>query len=127
VFFWLLVGHAVADFPLQAGPMAVEKCRRSASDLQRTVPWFYWLTAHALIHGGAVFLATQSLFLGLLETVVHWLIDFAKCEGLFGIHTDQVLHVGCKVLWCVLIVYGIPAQIDPYIPPLVRPGRLTSG
>jgi hypothetical protein len=121
VFFWLLVGHAVADFPLQAGPMAVEKCRRSASDLQRTVPWFYWLTAHALIHGGAVFFVTGSLFLALLETVVHWLIDFAKCEGLFGIHVDQALHVGCKVLWCVLLVYGIPGQIDPYIPPVVRP------
>jgi hypothetical protein len=121
VFFWLLVGHAVADFPLQAGPMAVEKCRRSASDLQRTVPWFYWLSAHALIHGGAVFFVTGSLFLGTLETVVHWLIDFAKCEGLFGIHTDQALHVGCKVLWCVLLAYGIPGQVDPYIPTLARP------
>jgi hypothetical protein len=120
VFFWLLVGHALADFPLQAGPMAVEKCRRSASDLQRTVPWFYWLSAHALIHGGAVFFVTGSLFLALLETVVHWLIDFAKCEGLFGIHADQALHVGCKVLWCVLVAYGIPGQVDPYIPTLAR-------
>ena len=122
MFFWLLVGHAVADFPLQAGPMAVEKCRRSASDLQRTVPWFYWLSAHALIHGGAVFFVTGSLFLGTLETVVHWLIDFAKCEGWFGIHVDQALHVGCKVLWCVLVAYGVAADIDAYLPAIRRPG-----
>ena len=69
MFFLLLVGHAVADFPLQAGPMAAEKCRRSPTDLQRDVPWYYWLTAHAVIHGGAVYLVTGSLFLALLETV----------------------------------------------------------
>lgn len=120
VFFWLLVGHAVADYPLQAGPMATEKCRHSHSDLQKSVPWYYWLSAHALVHGGAVFLITGSLFLGLLETVVHWLIDFGKCEGWFGIHVDQALHVGCKVLWCVLVAYGVPGQFDPY---LVVPSR----
>jgi hypothetical protein len=121
VFFWLLVGHVVADFPLQAGPMATEKCRHSASDLQKAVPWYYWLSGHAIIHGGAVFLVTNSLTLGLLETVVHWLIDFFKCEGWFGIHADQALHVGCKVLWCVLIWQGVPAQLDPYLPSIPRP------
>jgi hypothetical protein len=122
VLFWLLVGHAVADYPLQNGPMATEKCRRSTSELQRTVPWYYWLSAHALIHGGAVFWATGSLSLGLLETGVHWLIDFGKCEGWFGIHVDQALHVGCKVLWCVLIANGVPAGWDSHLPTLARPG-----
>jgi hypothetical protein len=121
VLFWLLVGHAVADYPLQNGPMATEKCRRSSSDLQRSVPWYYWLTAHALIHGGAVFWATGSLSLGLLETVVHWLIDFGKCEGWFGIHVDQALHVGCKVVWCLLIANGWPAGWDAHLPTLSRP------
>lgn len=126
MFFALLVGHAIADFPLQAGPMAAEKCRHSTSALQRAVPWFYWLSAHALVHGGFVYGITGSLFLGLLETVVHWLIDFAKCENWFGIHVDQALHVGCKAVWCVLIAYGIPGQIDPYltaVPGLGRPMR----
>jgi hypothetical protein len=120
VFFWLLVGHALADFPLQAGPMAMEKCRRSPSDLQKAVPWYYWLTAHALIHGGAVALVTGSLVFGILETVVHWLIDFGKCEGWFGVHVDQALHVGCKVVWCVLIYYGFPGYLLSF-PPLVQP------
>jgi hypothetical protein len=120
VLFWLLVGHAVADLPLQAGPMAAEKCRRSTSALQKSVPWYYWLSAHALIHGGAVFAATGSLVLGLAETVVHWFIDFGKCEGWFGIHVDQALHVGCKVLW-VVVVYNWPdlAFAIPSVPPVV--------
>ena len=120
MLFWLLVGHAVADYPLQAGPMATEKCRHSTSDLQKSVPWYYWLTAHALIHGGTVFWATGSLSLGLLETIVHWLIDLAKCEGWFGIHIDQALHIACKVVWCVLIANGIPAVWDSHLPTLSR-------
>ena len=113
MFFLLLVGHAVADFPLQAGPMAAEKCRRSPTYLQRDVPWYYWLTAHAVIHGGAVYIVTGSLFLALLETAVHWFIDLAKCEGYTNIHVDQLLHVMCKVVWCLLWANGIPQQLDP--------------
>lgn len=115
MFFALLVGHAIADYPLQAGPMAVEKDRHSTSALQKAVPWYYWLTAHALIHGGAVFLITQSLFLGIAETVIHWFIDFAKCEKWINIHVDQGLHVLCKVAWWLLITSSVARQIDSYI------------
>jgi hypothetical protein len=120
VFFALLAGHALADFPLQAGPIAVEKDRHSQSALQKSVPWYYWLTAHALCHGGVVYLITQSLTLGLLETVLHWLIDFAKCEKWFNIHVDQALHVLCKVAWCVMIYYGMAAELDAYLPTIAR-------
>ena len=124
MFFALLIGHAIADFPLQAGPMATEKCRRSTSGLQKAVPWYYWLTAHALIHGGFVYWITGSLFLGLMETVVHWFIDFGKCEGWFGIHVDQALHVACKALWWALIWQGVAGSIDlswPVIPVVPAP------
>lgn len=106
-FFYLLVGHALMDFPMQAGPMALEKSRHSRTDLQKQVPWFYWLTAHALLHGGAVAYITQSLGFGILEAVCHWLIDFARCEGWYNIHVDQALHVLCKVVWFVLLVNGV--------------------
>jgi hypothetical protein len=115
VFFYLLAAHAVADFPLQAGPMATEKCRHSPTDLQRAVPWYYWLTAHALVHGGAVSLVTGSVSLGLLETVAHWLLDFAKCERWTGMLVDQLLHVGCKVVWCVLLARGVVNPADAYL------------
>jgi hypothetical protein len=106
-FFYLLVGHAMMDFSLQAGPMATEKSRHSTTELQKEVPWYYWLTAHALMHGGAVALVTQSLGLGLLETFCHWVIDFAKCEDWTNIHIDQALHIICKVVWVVLLLNGV--------------------
>lgn len=106
-FFYLLVGHVFMDFPMQAGPMAVEKSRHSKSELQKEVPWYYWLTGHALLHGGAVAWITGSLGLGIAEMLCHWIIDFAKCEDWINIHIDQALHVACKVVWVVLLANGI--------------------
>lgn len=112
LFYLLLCAHAFCDFPLQAGPMAVEKSRHSRSDLQKGVPWFYWLTAHALIHGGAVYLVTRSVTLGLVETILHWVIDFAKCEGWTNIHADQLMHILCRVGYCWLIFAGVAHAWD---------------
>ena len=107
MFFYFLVGHCLVDFPLQAGPMAVEKSRHSTSDLQKEVPWYYWLTGHAILHGGAVALISGSIGYGILETVCHWLIDFAKCEKWTNIHIDQALHVLCKLVWWGMLVNGV--------------------
>lgn len=112
-FWWLLVGHAVADYPLQGEAMATEKDRHSKTPLQIYVPWFYWLSAHALIHGGVVALVTQSIWLGVAETLVHWFLDFIKCEGWTNIHQDQALHVACKGVWAALTPY-VPTQ--PFYP-----------
>ena len=108
--FYLIVGHALADFALQSGDMAKGKNRNIFVDPLGLPPgqkpmviWPYWLTSHALIHGGAVSLITGIWWLGLLEFVVHWGIDFAKCENWTGIHTDQALHVVCKLVWVALI------------------------
>ncbi len=107
MFFYLLAAHALMDFPMQAGPMATEKSRHSRTELQKQVPWYYWLTAHALVHGLAVAFITGSVGYGIAETVCHWVIDFAKCDGWTNIHIDQALHVLCKVLWVVMIANGI--------------------
>ena len=112
MLFFLIVGHALADYPLQNGPMAIEKCRRSSSDLQKVVPWYYWLTAHALIHGGFVGWITQSAGLGILETVCHWSLDYLKCEGWTNIHIDQLLHIVCKVVWYLLLINGITLRFE---------------
>lgn len=101
--FLLFVGHALADFALQSSDMAKGKNRN-----RRTEPppgaryqptWYYWLSAHGLIHGGMVYLVTGSVLLGALETLAHMAIDFGKCENWYGIHTDQGLHIACKFLW----------------------------
>lgn len=100
LFFKLLVAHATADFVLQSEAMGRGKNRHSDIHHGKTFnfpKWYYWLTAHALVHGGLVYLVTNSLLLGVIETVSHWCIDFAKCEGLIGFHQDQALHVGFKI------------------------------
>lgn len=106
VFFAMLCAHALVDFSLQTEWIAKNKNRNAvpvgyvaALHGPMQLVWPHVLTAHALMHGGAVWLATGSTLMGVCETVAHWLIDFCKCEKLYGIHMDQALHVGCKLLW----------------------------
>jgi hypothetical protein len=44
-----------------------------------------------------VYLITNSLLLGMIETVSHWVIDSAKSEGAINFHQDQGLHLSFKV------------------------------
>jgi hypothetical protein len=53
------------------------------------------------MHGGTVILVTGSAALGLLETSVHRVTDVAKCCRKIDVHTDQAIHVACKVVWLV--------------------------
>jgi len=99
-FFQLLAAHAVADFALQQEAMGAGKNRHNKIHKEKGThfpPWYYWLTAHSLVHGGAVYIITNSIFLGIVETLLHWLIDYSKCEGWINFHQDQALHIGCKI------------------------------
>ena len=111
LLFWLLVGHAVADYPLQSDFIAKAKNRHNPMGFipagqTPQVHWPFVLCAHAATHAGAVALVTGSVFLGVLEFVAHTIIDFAKCENWTSIYSDQALHVGCKLLWIWLIWWG---------------------
>lgn len=103
MLFWLVAGHAVADYALQSDFIAKGKNRHTPTTAppgQKWQPvWPLVLSAHGLIHGVAVALATGIWWLGLLETVAHCLIDFGKCESRYGIYTDQAAHIACKVVW----------------------------
>lgn len=105
VCFLLLAAHAVCDYPLQGEAVAINKNRNAKTELQKHVPWYYWLASHALMHGGAVALITGSAGLGLAETVAHFLIDFGKCEGKYSIHVDQYLHIACKIAWLTIWIF----------------------
>jgi hypothetical protein len=110
LLFQMIIGHAMADFVLQPDAMGFGKNRNN--DAQRTKGalfphWYYWMTAHALVHAGAVYLLTANAIIGLIEFVLHWIIDFSKCEGWFNVHVDQALHIVCKISYCGLIYYGL--------------------
>ena len=108
ILFSLLIGHALADFALQSGEMARGKSRHYRPE---NVPpgqvvmtiWPYWLTSHALIHAGIVWGLTERADLAVAELILHWAIDFAKCENWTGLHLDQGLHVACKVVYVALL------------------------
>ena len=100
--FLFLAGHALADYVLQTEMMLKGKRRSSIEHKYGMIPpWYYWLTSHAFIHGGIVYLITDSLIFGVIETVLHWGIDFWKCENRFTVHQDQGLHIICKLAYCL--------------------------
>lgn len=116
LLFFLIAGHALMDFALQGDVIATCKCRKSTNPIQKDVPWYYWLTAHALLHGAAVgvvvhmaggFNPVTVAVYATLETVVHWVIDLVKCEGYTTIHQDQAIHIICKMAWALMLVNGV--------------------
>jgi hypothetical protein len=106
LIFLLCAAHFAVDFPLQGDTTAVQKSRHTKNALAAIVPWYYWLFAHAMMHGAGVLLVTGSLALALVEVGAHGLIDFGKCENWYSIHVDQALHLGCKLVYVLLIWKG---------------------
>ncbi|MCZ6831746.1 MAG: DUF3307 domain-containing protein [Gammaproteobacteria bacterium] len=107
LFFQFLVMHAVLDFMLQPSVMASGKNRSSkyhGTADSGFPPWYYWLGAHALGHGGAVYLICGNLWLGLMETALHALIDYGKSEEKMTLAQDQALHLFCKLGYCIYLV-----------------------
>lgn len=98
--FYLMSAHALCDFSLQSDSMARGKSRSAVGP----VPWWAWLSAHAMIHGGAVAMITSVWWLGLAETAAHLAIDMMKCEKLISFSADQAMHFTCKVAWVVIMM-----------------------
>ena len=98
-FSLLIVGHALADYPLQGDFLSKAKNRTAPIP---GVPWWQALGAHAVIHGGIVAIITRDWRLGLAEAAAHAITDDLKCRGLIDFNTDQAIHFACKVAWAPL-------------------------
>ena len=108
LLFQLVVMHAMLDFMLQPDIMASAKSRHSRYHERGShefPAWYYWMGAHALGHGGAVYLVTGNIFLGLIETGLHAVIDHLKCEHKTTLPQDQALHLVCKLGYCAYLFY----------------------
>jgi len=101
LFFKLLIGHALCDYPLQGDFLSKGKNHKNPIP---GVPWYWCLSAHALIHAGMVWFLTGFWFLGLVEFLYHGVIDYMKYNGNFGFSVDQSLHIACKVIWCLIVL-----------------------
>jgi hypothetical protein len=104
LFCAFLVGHAIADYPLQGDFLS--KAKNRANPIPG-VPWYQAMGAHAVIHGGFVGLIAQLVaglwWIGILEAIAHFIIDDRKCAGKLTYNQDQALHILCKILWILVI------------------------
>ena len=57
-------------------------------------------------------LISGSLWLGLFETALHGFIDYTKCEHKTSLAQDQMLHLLCKVGYCVYILAWIQGPVS---------------
>ncbi len=105
LFAAMIVGHAIADYPLQGDFLARAKSR--AAPLPG-VPWQQAMAAHGAIHAGFVGLLTGSVWLGVAEFVAHVVTDDLKCSGKIDFNTDQAIHVTCKAMWLLFYIAANP-------------------
>lgn len=105
LLFWFVVAHALCDYPLQGDFLARAKNRHDPINSKERL-WVWALPAHSAIHAGAVALISGSVVLGVVEFVLHNIIDYGKCEGGYGFHMDQAMHVACKVAYAFMLVHG---------------------
>ena len=106
LFAAFVVVHALADFPFQSEYLARQKTRASASSRG---DWIVALSAHGVIHAGGVWVVSGSLALAAVEFVLHCAIDIAKGAGKFSLVTDQLLHLGCKLAYVLVLASGLGA------------------
>lgn len=103
LFAAFFVAHALADFPLHGDYLARQKSRKQADS---SGDWIVALTAHCAIHAGGVWLVSGSLGFAAVELILHGLIDFGKGEKKYGLATDQILHLICKLAYAILLTKG---------------------
>ncbi len=106
-FFTLLFCHFLADFPLQGDFMAKAK-----NPLANPFSiWFFALFGHCIIHAGFIFLLTKRMELAGIQFITHFVVDYSKCVGAFGLDArsfavDQLLHIA--MLFLIALMYCSP-------------------
>ena len=100
----MLFAHILGDFILTSEAMSRYKNRHI--ERKPGIPrWGYWLTAHAALHSGLMYMATGSYFAAGYILLMHWLIDYAKCDKKITADQDQAAHVACIIfLWITEIL-----------------------
>ena len=66
----------------------------------------WWLSAHSATHGFAVALLTGIPLLGLMEILLHLIIDWDKVSFRFALALDQRLNFLCKLIWVDLLFWA---------------------
>ena len=97
----LLVGHALADYPLQGDFLAKAKLGTIHG-----IPGWYALAVHSTIHAGFVLWFTGIEELAAVEFVAHFIIDKLKINNRISFMVDQALHIACKLAYVAWVFHG---------------------
>lgn len=88
---WLLiVALSVTDYALQNARWSQAK--------RDNLPA---LAAHAVLNGGGVTVATGSTVFGIIEAVVHGVVDYAHGRGIIGKTLDIAAHLVTRLVLAV--------------------------
>ena len=102
LFCKLLIGHFIADFPLQGDFLAKAKNHKLPIP---GVPFYQALLAHSAINAGAVWVITGNGYLATCELVLHATIDYLKCDGKLSFNQDQIAHAICKIGYVCAVAF----------------------
>lgn len=109
LLFALVIGHMLADYPLQGDFLAVHKNRHVSHPASEEFPdrlWLHCLLAHSFIHAGFVWMISGRVVFAIAEAVLHFFLDFIKCERWTSYSADQGFHVLCKAAYVAAIMMG---------------------
>jgi len=101
-------GHAISDLALQNQWIGKHKHPSYPIHYPDGSPYYAWrwvLIGHAMINGAVVWLITGHIWLGVVETLLHFVIDLLTIMGFYRLAVDQLLHGFSKVLLAVLWVW----------------------
>lgn len=99
--FMLVAVHCLCDYSLQNDFIAHAKNNNTALG---KLYWKWVLPGHGLIHGLGVYIVTGSIVFGIIETILHTLVDHWKNQNYITFNTDQTIHIVIK-LWYVAVIY----------------------
>jgi len=100
---FLVMGHGLADVPLQSDRIARETCPGRHS----TLDWRWWLAAHAGVHVFFVARITGIPLSGLGEWLLQALIDLVTCRRRCTRGVDQGLPSALQA------ALGLPGGVRP--------------
>jgi hypothetical protein len=99
----MLFLHTLGDFALQSEAMA--RGKEKGGETKKNEMRFYWLSAHALIQGGLIFLVFGNPYLFIIEVITHFFIDLAKTHNRTNIHQDQGTHIALRFSYALIEVF----------------------
>lgn len=117
-FIILIFCHFIGDFALQSNTMAKGKNWKNDEKTKKKWEfhnkykvyhpmWKYYLTAHGFIHGACIYIFTGFIWIAVIESLFHIIIDYFKCSEYTNIHGDQFLHLTTKLIYVLIfLIWG---------------------